>query len=116
MIDSQFCTHQMHCDIPYLVFRHWHMQSFFQSFNECCCNVIFIRFFHLLQIIGVKLNVISLLETLNCECKMDNQANVSTVRQFIRKLRSEEHTSELQSRFDLVCRLLLEKKNTNHRI
>src|SRR5437868_8008199 len=24
-------------------------------------------------------------------------------------LRSEEHTSELQSRFDLVCRLLLEK-------
>src|SRR5699024_11292397 len=27
--------------------------------------------------------------------------------------RSEEHTSELQSRFDLVCRLLLEKKN-NH--
>src|SRR5207249_7071234 len=25
--------------------------------------------------------------------------------------RSEEHTSELQSRFDIVCRLLLEKKN-----
>src|SRR5699024_12877925 len=25
--------------------------------------------------------------------------------------RSEEHTSELQSRFDLVCRLLPEKKN-----
>src|SRR5699024_12390132 len=25
--------------------------------------------------------------------------------------RSEEHTSELQSRFDLVCRLLLENKN-----
>src|SRR5437868_10265610 len=27
------------------------------------------------------------------------------------RYRSEEHTSELQSRFDLVCRLLLEKKN-----
>src|SRR2546421_6463684 len=27
-------------------------------------------------------------------------------------LRSEEHTSELQSRSDLVCRLLLEKKKT----
>src|SRR5699024_11874251 len=27
-------------------------------------------------------------------------------------IRSEEHTSELQSRFDLVCRLLLEKKKT----
>src|SRR5438067_9565260 len=29
-------------------------------------------------------------------------------------LRSEEHTSELQSRFDLVCRLLLEKKNKHN--
>src|SRR2546428_7724102 len=28
--------------------------------------------------------------------------------------RSEEHTSELQSRSDLVCRLLLEKKNTTN--
>src|SRR3712207_8374075 len=28
--------------------------------------------------------------------------------------RSEEHTSELQSRQYLVCRLLLEKKNTKH--
>src|SRR5437867_8571773 len=28
--------------------------------------------------------------------------------------RSEEHTSELQSPYDLVCRLLLEKKNTVH--
>src|SRR5699024_12651871 len=27
-----------------------------------------------------------------------------------KRIRSEEHTSELQSRFDLVCRLLLEKK------
>src|SRR5699024_12260998 len=27
--------------------------------------------------------------------------------------RSEEHTSELQSRFDLVCRLLLEKQKIN---
>src|SRR5690349_7518732 len=29
----------------------------------------------------------------------------------LRSTRSEEHTSELQSRRDLVCRLLLEKKN-----
>src|SRR5438067_5301364 len=28
--------------------------------------------------------------------------------------RSEEHTSELQSRFDLVCRLLLEKKKKHN--
>src|SRR5690606_40757247 len=31
----------------------------------------------------------------------------------LRDLRSEEHTSELQSRENLVCRLLLEKKKTN---
>src|SRR5699024_12146808 len=41
---------------------------------------------------------------------------VSTARQYIGyglpHARSEEHTSELQSRFDLVCRLLLEKKKT----
>src|SRR5699024_12610703 len=31
-----------------------------------------------------------------------------------RPARSEEHTSELQSRFDLVCRLLLEKKKNEN--
>src|SRR5699024_11726787 len=31
----------------------------------------------------------------------------------LNNIRSEEHTSELQSRFDLVCRLLLEE--TNHK-
>src|SRR2546421_4147994 len=33
-----------------------------------------------------------------------------SLREDLRELRSEEHTSELQSRSDLVCRLLLEKK------
>src|SRR5689334_24238866 len=32
-------------------------------------------------------------------------------RALISRRRSEEHTSELQSQFHLVCRLLLEKKN-----
>src|SRR5687768_18121293 len=32
-------------------------------------------------------------------------------RLYVEGLRSEEHTSELQSRLHLVCRLLLEKKN-----
>src|SRR5438067_3255932 len=32
-----------------------------------------------------------------------------------RQGRSEEHTSELQSRFELVCRLLLEKKKKGRR-
>src|SRR5699024_12352871 len=37
------------------------------------------------------------------------QSPMSYIEAFCR-FRSEEHTSELQSRFDLVCRLLLEKK------
>src|SRR5260370_28976088 len=32
----------------------------------------------------------------------------------LKRLRSEEHTSELQSHLNLVCRLLLEKKNQKH--
>src|SRR4030081_3989382 len=35
----------------------------------------------------------------------------AVVDRFQHDLRSEEHTSELQSLLDLVCRLLLEKKN-----
>src|SRR5437868_6562449 len=41
-----------------------------------------------------------------------NQTIPRQIRALARKSRSEEHTSELQSRFDLVCRLLLEKKKT----
>src|SRR2546430_4348907 len=33
-----------------------------------------------------------------------------------RRTRSEEHTSELQSQSNLVCRLLLEKKNTTRAV
>src|SRR5699024_11979876 len=39
-----------------------------------------------------------------------NALNVGIVKLYPGNDRSEEHTSELQSRFDLVCRLLLEKK------
>src|SRR5699024_4540005 len=35
---------------------------------------------------------------------------LTTILSCVAQSRSEEHTSELQSRFDLVCRLLLEKK------
>src|SRR5699024_2834374 len=61
-----------------------------------CCALLwfFDKVFHLMQVAKfVK--------------RIDNPI---TVRFFIRNcMRSEEHTSELQSRFDLVCRLLLEQ-------
>src|SRR5438046_8533958 len=37
------------------------------------------------------------------------------VKELLEPVRSEEHTSELQSLTNLVCRLLLEKKKTNNR-
>ena len=43
--------------------------------------------------------------------QVDTQSDpASTTFPSTEKQRSEEHTSELQSRSDLVCRLLLEKK------
>src|SRR5437868_8157087 len=42
---------------------------------------------------------------------IDQQTNTFRNRGAVVDLRSEEHTSELQSRFDLVCRFLLENKN-----
>src|SRR5438309_8735860 len=46
-------------------------------------------------------------------CKLSTPVSIRELRRFSRrskKARSEEHTSELQSQFHLVCRLLLEKK------
>src|SRR5260221_10904722 len=44
----------------------------------------------------------------------DGPAACPTVADRARPARSEEHTSELQSHSDLVCRLLLEKKNKKY--
>src|SRR5690606_41492742 len=43
---------------------------------------------------------------------LDQESGTKLV-QLADEYRSEEHTSELQSRENLVCRLLLEKKNNN---
>src|SRR5437870_8979626 len=43
-------------------------------------------------------------------------ANIDAIEQDLARWRSEEHTSELQSRGHLVCRLLLEKKKKEHRL
>src|SRR5690606_42040386 len=50
------------------------------------------------------------LATLDSETKFIHRDSVPDLTS---ELRSEEHTSELQSRENLVCRLLLEKKNSN---
>src|SRR2546429_6729319 len=47
-------------------------------------------------------------------CLASAARNALSARMRVKSLRSEEHTSELQSRLHLVCRLLLEKKNNDH--
>src|SRR5436190_2368291 len=42
-----------------------------------------------------------------------HDCDLTRSRKYITRFRSEEHTSELQSHSDLVCRLLLEKKKNN---
>src|SRR3712207_7605561 len=49
-------------------------------------------------------------ETLNVQALRGERGRELLVRQHAAEVRSEEHTSELQSRQYLVCRLLLEKK------
>src|SRR5207253_9062755 len=46
--------------------------------------------------------------------RLDLLLRIGAARPAMRKKRSEEHTSELQSRGHLVCRLLLEKKKHKH--
>src|SRR2546429_6535511 len=43
-------------------------------------------------------------------CAVENPEKLRSMRNAVMPRRSEEHTSELQSRLHLVCRLLLEKK------
>src|SRR3712207_8878368 len=50
---------------------------------------------------------------LNFNAPIDDAAYTQALR-WVALTRSEEHTSELQSRQYLVCRLLLEKKTTRH--
>src|SRR2546422_1618063 len=56
---------------------------------------------------GVSRTVTEFAEFLTCR---DLDVRVATAMPYYPQWRSEEHTSELQSRLHLVCRLLLEKK------
>src|SRR2546428_9467234 len=61
---------------------------------------------------GIASPGITVARTFRRNTKMINTTRIAAIRSVRRAslIRSEEHTSELQSRSDLVCRLLLEKK------
>src|ERR1039457_7325321 len=52
--------------------------------------------------------------TVDTSSRKSSSSDRSRKRTALRVVRSEEHTSELQSPCNLVCRLLLEKKKTTH--
>src|SRR5690606_39973789 len=62
------------------------------------------------DVLNNELDLSSVLKNKPCVIFFWSQATMNHVVESHRKVRSEEHTSELQSREKLVCRLLLEKK------
>src|SRR5271170_8169612 len=80
------------------------------------CYFSFLFFFFFLMIRRPPRSTLFPYTTLFRSCSHDALALLPQMRPSLRaeRARSEEHTSELQSRVDLVCRLLLEKKKTNY--
>src|SRR2546428_4377089 len=85
-------------------------------------RVLFVFFFFFNDTATTEIYTLSLHDALPI-CSSARDGSVPVARSFLRpslfslhfraaasRFRSEEHTSELQSRSDLVCRLLLEKK------
>src|SRR5699024_4788555 len=63
------------------------------------------------KVLEIGLQMSTEASNLTSALKGDSQQRGAWGEAQLQRTRSEEHTSELQSRFDLVCRLLLEKKN-----
>src|SRR5690554_7171697 len=59
--------------------------------------------------------VSAVLTDMSCNCAI-SRSDLPSYRLIRNTFRSEEHTSELQSRPHLVCRLLLEKKKNKNKI
>src|SRR2546421_7345772 len=92
---------------------------FFFFFNDTATTEIYTLSLHdALPILGQDQSTekqLSLIAITDTDLNDDNSGseNTSILLQSTRDARSEEHTSELQSRSDIVCRLLLEKKKKN---
>src|SRR2546429_3234189 len=91
----------------------------------CCCflclEILYFFFFN--DTATTEIYTLSLHDALpisrsqgSCVCSVITICAAPVSRQTVRPMwqRSEEHTSELQSRLHLVCRLLLEKKKKNN--
>src|SRR5689334_25414001 len=90
------------------------------SHDHCCCTDLFI-FFFFNDTATTEIYTLSLHDALPILVfhigferahTFEKTWDQFQIPHFFSRTRSEEHTSELQSQFHLVCRLLLEKKNT----
>src|SRR5688572_32750873 len=87
------------------------------------CSSLLFAFFFFNDTATTEIYTLSLHDALPISCssktalsgKSDLRASLSSSLLVSGKRRSEEHTSELQSQSNLVCRLLLEKKKKKHR-
>src|SRR5690349_22597062 len=87
------------------------LRFFFSTFSSCLFSFLF--FFNdtaTTEIYTLSLHDALPISTLHKVVLSSQRAQDCSVRDNRSGARSEEHTSELQSRRDLVCRLLLEKK------
>src|SRR2546429_4661773 len=83
--------------------------SFFFFFNDTATTEIYTLSLH--DALPISVGVTSASSTPSCSTIICfTRSSTLAIRVPPRQSRSEEHTSELQSRLHLVCRLLLEKK------
>src|SRR5690625_5885006 len=93
-VESIFCEQlqtggvDVHCNNGSFCIHHARHHN---AFGSWCCTEIVDSFS------GLRIH----------DCRSESRCNI------LNQARSEEHTSELQSRGHLVCRLLLEKKNND---
>src|SRR2546430_17688217 len=91
---------------------------FFFFFNDTATTEIYTLSLHDALPISVRVCIITTLFTLVSACAAVRpikyyRIDIPAPAPAVAARRSEEHTSELQSQSNLVCRLLLEKKKTN---
>src|SRR5437667_11094487 len=101
---------QMQIEIAVLGWQFYHLLQFYQLFADApMCDQALDRT-HVQSVFFAKLH--QLRQPRHRAVVVQNFAKHSgTMARLPELMRSEEHTSELQSHHDLVCRLLLEKKN-----
>src|SRR5437764_15077539 len=85
----------------YYIFLHFLFSVFFFFFNDTATTEIYTLSLH---------DALPIFHRNSLRSRLTAFASTQSSSRLIQVLRSEEHTSELQSPMYLVCRLLLEKK------